>query len=222
MNAIERAKTWIGEGNAELAEGMNTIIIIRDLLAEITRLQSEQTRLNQLLYGGRCVYCGEVVGQDKQNQDLGDEVLRQHVAVCKKHPLNQVKKDNKLLHDKVTALESELAEARLIKTDTLTEREKWLMRRAWVEGWDVGNLHDPIKGMDDWLSGMAADGVTVEMVLAKEAPSVSGKTFVDVEKAAAMECLAFIQDQIHPEHGDCEGCDTTKHLAGQVKKKFNL
>lgn len=54
---------------------------------EIVRLRAEVERLNGLLYGARCVYCGEVVGKETKNQDLADEVLRQHVLVCPKHPL---------------------------------------------------------------------------------------------------------------------------------------
>lgn len=52
----------------------------------------------------------------------------------------------------------------------LTDREKWLMRRAWSAGYAAGDVHDPMVGMNDWLQEHAADGVTVEMALAKGAP----------------------------------------------------
>ena len=57
---------------------------LRDELAERER---EVERLSELLWGSRCVYCGEVVGKDKHNQDIADEVLREHVRKCPKHPL---------------------------------------------------------------------------------------------------------------------------------------
>src|SRR6185295_17572051 len=47
-------------------------------------LRAEITRLSELLWGSRCVYCGEIVGKDKQNQDQADEVLRKHVWNCQK------------------------------------------------------------------------------------------------------------------------------------------
>ena len=46
----------------------------------------------------------------------------------------------------------------------LTTREKWLMQKAFEAGW-THCFH-----FDRWLNDSAADGVTVEMVLCKEAP----------------------------------------------------
>lgn len=46
----------------------------------------------------------------------------------------------------------------------LTRRELWLMEKAF-EAACYSRLE-----FDDWLQGHAADGITVEMVLAKEAP----------------------------------------------------
>jgi len=51
MEAIDRAKIWIGESSGKLAEGMNTIIIIRGLLAEITRLESELAEARLIISG---------------------------------------------------------------------------------------------------------------------------------------------------------------------------
>lgn len=46
----------------------------------------------------------------------------------------------------------------------LTEREKWLMRKAFFAA------HTTSRNFRGWLNDEAADGVTVEMVLAKDAP----------------------------------------------------
>jgi len=59
--------------------------------SELAELRDEVARLSELLWGCRCVYCGEVVGKDKKNQDLADDVLRQHVEVCSKHPVATLK-----------------------------------------------------------------------------------------------------------------------------------
>ena len=47
----------------------------------------------------------------------------------------------------------------------LTDREKWLMEQAW----DVSKV-DTRFYFNQWLLDMAADSVTVEMVLEKDAP----------------------------------------------------
>jgi hypothetical protein len=62
-------------------------------------LQAEVARLSELLWGCRCVYCGEVVGKDKKNQDLADDVLRQHVEVCPKHPVATLKTEKARLQE---------------------------------------------------------------------------------------------------------------------------
>ena len=53
----------------------------------IKELEAENKRLSDLLWGARCVFCGEVIGKEKKNQDIADEVLRQHIKSCPKHPL---------------------------------------------------------------------------------------------------------------------------------------
>jgi len=53
----------------------------------IRELEAENKRLSDLLWGARCVFCGEVIGKEKKNQDIADEVLRQHIKSCPKHPL---------------------------------------------------------------------------------------------------------------------------------------
>lgn len=55
--------------------------------AALRESERESQRLVDLLLGGRCVYCGEVVHPDVPNQELTDEVLRIHVEQCPKHPL---------------------------------------------------------------------------------------------------------------------------------------
>ena len=54
---------------------------------KIAELEAENKRLSDLLWGARCVFCGEVIGKEKKNQDIADEVLRQHIKSCPKHPL---------------------------------------------------------------------------------------------------------------------------------------
>ena len=71
--------------------------------AEIDRLKAEVERLSELLWGSRCVYCGEIVGKDRKNQDVADDVLRKHVDVCPKHPLAQTKAELKAERERVAA-----------------------------------------------------------------------------------------------------------------------
>ena len=47
----------------------------------------------------------------------------------------------------------------------LTDREKWLMERAFEAACQYKKIM-----FDDWLDQDVADAVTVEMVLSKEAP----------------------------------------------------
>ena len=54
-------------------------------------LEAENERLSQLLWGARCVYCGEVVGKERKNQEIGDADLRAHVEVCPNHPATKLK-----------------------------------------------------------------------------------------------------------------------------------
>jgi CRISPR/Cas system CSM-associated protein Csm2 small subunit len=67
-------------------------------------LDEEIGRLNGLLYGARCVYCGEVVGKEKQNQHLADDVLREHVEVCPKHPVSKLKAEVERLREVLRAV----------------------------------------------------------------------------------------------------------------------
>ena len=60
----------------------------------------------------------------------------------------------------------------------LTARERWLIMQGFVAGYERGP-HDTVESQysdasecfADWLTDMGADAVTVEMVLAKDAPT---------------------------------------------------
>jgi regulator of replication initiation timing len=61
------------------------------LTSENAALKAEVERLSELLWGARCVYCGEVVGKERKNQDLGDADLRAHIEACPNHPVAALK-----------------------------------------------------------------------------------------------------------------------------------
>jgi hypothetical protein len=65
--------------------------ILTDLQGQIADLEAEVATLCDLLWGARCVYCGEIVAKDKQNQRISDAELRKHVETCPKHPLAQAR-----------------------------------------------------------------------------------------------------------------------------------
>lgn len=69
----------------------NQSMEITRLKHEVDELKTENYRLSELLWGSRCVFCGEVLGKDRKNQDIADEVLREHVMSCLKHPLWQAR-----------------------------------------------------------------------------------------------------------------------------------
>ena len=64
---------------------------------QVEQLQAEVLRLSELLWGMRCIYCGEVVGKDKQNQDVAEEVLKAHIQQCDKHPVQALRTENQRL-----------------------------------------------------------------------------------------------------------------------------
>ena len=93
---VERAeadvKKWIkiaGENqkSANKCEADNVALRKRAEKAE-----GEVKRCYELLCGARCVYCGEVVGRDRQNQEIADEVLKRHIETCPKHPVAVLRK----------------------------------------------------------------------------------------------------------------------------------
>ncbi|NTU49492.1 MAG: hypothetical protein HGA87_01110 [Desulfobulbaceae bacterium] len=104
----ERAQEYIAKQTRNF-EGLE---IISDLL-------KENERLSSLLYGGRCVWCGTVIGADKQNQDISDEELRQHVLNCEKHPKAvRIAELESFAHEHcqtIAELRAELAECELVK-----------------------------------------------------------------------------------------------------------
>ncbi len=91
---IEQLREALREANATIAALNEHTDKYEDAMLKERRLAEERIkdkageieRLSGLLWGGRCVYCGEVVGKDRQNQDLSDDVLREHVRACPKHP----------------------------------------------------------------------------------------------------------------------------------------
>lgn len=75
---------------------------------KMTDLEEENKRLSELLWGSRCVYCGETLGLDKKNQDIADEVLQKHIEQCSLHPVSTLKTENKQLQKDIEHLKSSL------------------------------------------------------------------------------------------------------------------
>lgn len=68
----------------------------------------------------------------------------------------------------------------------LTEREKWLMEKAFSCGWNNGSAPtiEPYS-FEDWMNDAAGDGVTVEMLLDKECPYLPYP--INLERPARMD-----------------------------------
>lgn len=97
--AITRPKFTIGDAEAVLEDWRDACHkpeIFAWLVGEIKRCYD-------LLFGGRCVACGEVIGKDKQNQQISDEELMQHILTCPKHPLAEMKRNYDLALDVIAA-----------------------------------------------------------------------------------------------------------------------
>lgn len=107
MNFCEKchhSKTQLGsDGEVYDGECLCSDEAERDQLrAELEEAKAEIRRCYELLWGSRCVYCGETVGADRQNQDIADDVLRKHVERCEKHPAAMLRA---LVQELVGALE---------------------------------------------------------------------------------------------------------------------
>ena len=55
-------------------------------------MHKEIQRLSELLWGCRCIFCGEVVGKEAKAHDVADEVLKAHIKVCPDHPVNGLRR----------------------------------------------------------------------------------------------------------------------------------
>jgi hypothetical protein len=102
---------------------------------ELAEAHLEIARQRALLYGARCIYCDFTVSPEVCNQDLGDQVLREHIAQCDKHPLRQARQEIARLSALLVS-ESELrlaAEAPLHNLERATRRvvEALLAWRRW-------------------------------------------------------------------------------------------
>jgi hypothetical protein len=69
--------------------------------------EKENERLRDLLYGAKCVYCGEVVGKETKNQDLADDVLKAHIANCPKHPLTTALRERDEARKEIVSIREE-------------------------------------------------------------------------------------------------------------------
>ena len=96
---------------------------MRDTEWKLEALRTENERLTRLLFGIRCVYCGEVVGQDQLSQDLADDVLRRHVEQCEKHPLNICKAELAAVRAENEAMKEDHKEFRQRYDDMTQEYE---------------------------------------------------------------------------------------------------
>jgi len=95
-------------------------------IATIATLKAENQRLSELLWGSRCIYCGEIVGKDRQNQDQADEILKAHILACEKHPVSVLKAQNEALQKERNELLDNLS---LCKGNELAAENELLKQR---------------------------------------------------------------------------------------------
>lgn len=112
METDFKDRTFHGYIGATLAGDFAVEIatFMKSLEARLAAAEQENTRLSSLLYGGRCVYCGEVVGVDTLNQDLSDEVLKEHIKTCAAHPYVQMKERAEKAESALTAAQQSAKE----------------------------------------------------------------------------------------------------------------
>ncbi len=85
----------------------NTILQARGPLQErVKEIEEENDRMSSLLWGSRCVYCDEVIGKDRKNQDISDDELKKHVRMCTKHPYGEMRAKHDILYEKLSGLET--------------------------------------------------------------------------------------------------------------------
>lgn len=123
MRTAEQVRQWMKWAREHDAAEESVLDMMDSLLAGVERQ-------NSLLYGGRCVYCGEVVGADTQNQVLSDDALRRHVENCSSHPYVQMKAER----DRYKAALERIAAVEGIAGTVLNLREQvpWLQNRGYA------------------------------------------------------------------------------------------
>lgn len=84
-----------GEGSCKICLRLRTDLaksqeeVEKARLTRIIELQKGVERLSELLWGARCVYCGEIIGNDRKNQSVADDALKNHIKSCPEHPLSK-------------------------------------------------------------------------------------------------------------------------------------
>lgn len=72
-----------------------------------TQRDIEIARITKLLCGATCVYCGYIAEPEVLTQDIGNDILKAHIAGCEKHPLTQARKQIATLQATLEATERE-------------------------------------------------------------------------------------------------------------------
>lgn len=128
-----------------------------DLRTRLAAAEQENARLNSLLYGGRCVYCGEVVGVDTLNQDLSDEVLKEHIKTCAAHPYVQMKERAEVAEKELDLLRREQAAWR-----KFTDEANATVDKAEKERDELRAENERLAGEVERLKGLLATGAGCE------------------------------------------------------------
>lgn len=99
---IDNLASWIltnvpGEPSQNQGACETAMRIMATLQVQLATVTEERNKAYDLLWGARCIYCGDVCGKDKQNQEIGDEVLKAHIEQCPKHPVTKLKAERDAL-----------------------------------------------------------------------------------------------------------------------------
>jgi hypothetical protein len=138
---------------------------------ELAEAHLEIARQRALLYGARCIYCDFTVSPEVCNQDLGDQVLREHIAQCDKHPLRQVRQEIARLSSLLVA-ESELrlvAEASLHNLEHTTRKVvEVLVDAKHTLEWTKGKEPEWERGSIALIDAVLADPVVARLTIAHQ------------------------------------------------------